>query len=76
MKRTQVPADVMFSTKPALPSKMTERSIDAGVLFRWVAANSIYGVSDEEHTLHHAGISYVLTIKGNHWFGSWATEPH
>lgn len=54
---------------------MTEQSIDAGVPFRWVATNSIYGVSDEKHTLRHAGISYVLAIKGNHWFGSWATEP-
>lgn len=46
MKQAQVPTDVVFATKPALTSKMIEQSIDAGVPFRWVAADSVYGVSN------------------------------
>ncbi|WP_434604286.1 IS701-like element IS1452 family transposase [Acetobacter oryzoeni] len=75
LKRAHVPDDVVFATKPALASMMIERSIEAGVPFRWVAADSVYGVGDVERTLRRAGIGYVLGVKGNHWFGSWATEP-
>lgn len=54
---------------------MIERSIEAGVPFRWVAADSVYGVGDVERTLRRAGIGYVPGVKDNHWFGSWATNP-
>ena len=37
-----------FATKPALAIRMIERAITAGVPFRWVAADSVYGVSDIE----------------------------
>ncbi|WP_215763344.1 IS701 family transposase [Acetobacter sp. P1H12_c] len=75
LQQTHVPDDVVFATKPALASMMIERSIEAGVPFRWVAADSVYGVGDVERTLRRAGIGYVLGVKGNHWFGSWATDP-
>ena len=75
LKQAHVPDDVVFATKPALASMMIERSIEAGVPFRWVAADSVYGVGDMERTLRRAGIGYVLGVRGNHWFGSWATGP-
>lgn len=75
LQQTHVSDDVVFATKPALASMMIERSIEAGVPFRWVAADSMYGVGDVERTFRRAGIGYVLGVKGNHWFGSWATDP-
>ncbi|MFT9253146.1 MAG: IS701 family transposase [Acetobacter okinawensis] len=75
LKQTHVPDDVVFATKPALASMMIERSIEAGVPVRWVAADSVYGVGDVERTLRRAGIGYVLGVRGNHWFESWATGP-
>ncbi|WP_180537949.1 transposase, partial [Acetobacter orientalis] len=59
-----VPDDVVFATKPALASMMIERSIEAGVPFRWVAADSVYGVGDVERTLRRAGVGYVLGVNG------------
>lgn len=75
LKQAHVPDDVVFATKPASASTMIERSIEAGVPFRRVAADSMYGVCDVEPTLRRAGIGYVLGVRGNHCFGSWATGP-
>jgi hypothetical protein len=41
-----VPGDIGFSTKPQLAAEMIERALAAGVPFRWVAADSVYGVGD------------------------------
>ncbi len=57
-------------TRLVLASTMIERGIDAGVSFRWVAADSVYSVGDVEYTLGQAGIGYALGVKGNHCFGS------
>ena len=46
---------------------MIERRIEAGVPFRWVAADSVYGVGDVERTLRQAGIGYIPGVKDNHW---------
>jgi SRSO17 transposase len=43
LKATYVPGDVSFSTKPQLAAEMIERALAAGVPFRWVAADSVYG---------------------------------
>jgi len=75
LKRAHVSDDVVFVTKLALASMMIERSIVAGVPFRWVVADSVYGIGDAERTLRRAGIGYVLGVKGNHWCGSSATSP-
>lgn len=75
LKSAHVPEEIAFSTKPALACTMIERCIDAGVPFRWVAADSVYGVGDVEQMLRKTGTGYVLGVKGNHWFGSWATKP-
>ena len=49
---------------------MIERAIATGVPFRWVAADSVYGVGDMVPT---AGAikGYVLGVLLNHWFTSW-----
>jgi SRSO17 transposase len=71
LKAAYVPDDVGFSTKPALAAQMIERAIAAGVPFRWVAADSVYGVGDIERNLRRAGKGYVLGVNSNHWFASW-----
>src|SRR5271168_2067836 len=43
-KAAHVPAEVEFSTKPHLATKMIERAIAACVPFAWVAADTVYGV--------------------------------
>ena len=39
--------------------------------FRWVAADSVYGVGDIERNLRQAGKGYLLGVNSNHWFASW-----
>ena len=46
LKATYVPGDIGFSTKPQLAAEMIERALAAGVPFRWVAADSVYGVGN------------------------------
>ena len=60
LKATYVPGDVSFSTKPQLAAEMIERALAAGVPFRWVAADSVYGVGDIERDLLQAGNGYVM----------------
>ena len=71
LKATYVPGDIGFSTKPRLAVTMIERAIATGVPFRWVAADSVYGVGDIERDLREAGKGYVLGVNSNHWFTSW-----
>src|SRR3954464_6907106 len=70
-KATYVPGDVGFSTKPRLAVKMIERAIAASVPFRWVAADTVYGVGDIERDLRRAGKGYVLGVGANRRFTSW-----
>ena len=71
LKATSVPDNVSFSTKPQLAVEMIERALAAGVPFRWVAADSVYGVGDIERNLRQADKGYVLGVNSNHWFASW-----
>jgi SRSO17 transposase len=71
LKASYVPGDVGFSTKPGLAARMIERAIAAGVPFRWVAADSVYGVGDIQRDLRRAGKGYVLGVNSNHWVTSW-----
>src|ERR1700674_1843540 len=71
LEAAYVPADAGFSTKPQLAAEMIERALAAGVPFRWVAADSVYGVGDIERDLRQAGKGYVLGVNSNHWFASW-----
>jgi SRSO17 transposase len=70
-----VPEGTGFSTKPGLALAMIERAIVAGVPFSWVAADTVYGVGDIEMALRRAGKGYVLGVKTDHPFHSWAGKP-
>jgi SRSO17 transposase len=70
-----VPADVGFATKPRLARRMIERAMAAGVPFSWVAADSVYGVSELEMALRRAGKGYVLGVNANSQFNSWIGKP-
>ena len=50
---------------------MVERAIAAGVPFRWVAADSVYGVGELEMALRRAGKGYVLGVNKDSQFHSW-----
>ncbi len=66
-----VPAGTAFATKPVLARTMIERAISAQVPFRWVAADSVYGVGSLESALRRAGKGYVLGVGSDHAFTSW-----
>ena len=70
-----VPNDTAFATKPALAMQMIRRAISAGVPFSWVAADAVYGVGDVEQALRRACKGYVLGVRSDHHFGSWAGKP-
>jgi SRSO17 transposase len=71
LQATSVPDDVGFATKPQLAARMIARAMAAGVPFRWVAADTVYGVGDIERDLRRAGKGYVLGVAANHAFHSW-----
>ena len=71
----RVPNDTAFATKPALAIQMIRRAISAGVPFSWVAADAVYGVGDVEQALRRACKGYVLGVRSDHHFGSWAGKP-
>ena len=61
-----MPEEMAFRTKPQLAREMLERAVEAGVPFRWVAGDEVYG-SDRNLRLwlEERGISHVLAIKSN-----------
>lgn len=71
LRAAHVPPEVAFATKPALARVMIERAIAAKVPFRWVAADSVYGVGEIEMALRRAGKGYVLGVSSDHGFNSW-----
>jgi SRSO17 transposase len=71
LKAAHVPAEVGFATKPQLAVRMITRAVATGVPFRWVAADSVYGVGDLERELRHLGKGYVLGVASTHEFKSW-----
>lgn len=70
-----VPAATAFATKPALAVQIIHRAIAATVPFSWVAADAVYGVGDVEQALRRGCKGYVLGVKSDHHFGSWAGKP-
>ncbi len=42
-REAQIPDEVSFATKPALGRRMLERAVVAGVPFRWVTGDTVYG---------------------------------
>ena len=71
LKATSVPGDIGFATKPQLAARMIASAIAADVPFRWVAADTVYGVGDIERDLRRAGKGYVLGVDAAHVFRSW-----
>src|SRR3954470_9500971 len=70
-----VPPEVGFATKPRMARRMIERAIAAGVPFAWVAADSVYGVSEIEMALRRAGKGYVLGVNATQTFNTWIGKP-
>ena len=70
-----VPPDVGFATKPRIATQMIERAIRAEVAFRWIVADSVYGVGELEMMLRRAGKGYVLGVSATHQFNSWGGKP-
>ncbi len=70
-----VPEEVAFRTKPQLAQEMLERTVGAGVPFRWVAGDQIYG-SDRKlrRWLERQEIPHVLAIKSNEKLWAWTEE--
>jgi len=54
---------------------MIERAMASGVPLSWVAADSIYGVSEVETALPGADKGYVLGVSATHPFNSWIGKP-
>jgi len=73
-KATHVPHDIDFATKPQLATQMIARAETVGVPFRWVAADSVYGVGDIERELRRLGKGYVLGVDSTHVFRSWGKK--
>jgi SRSO17 transposase len=71
LKAAHVPGEVGFATKPRLAAQMIERATAASVPFGWVAADTVYGVSEIERVLRRTGKGYVLGVTGDHLFQSW-----
>ena len=69
-----VPSEVAFATKPRMAAQMAGRAIAAGVPFAWVAADTVYGVSELEMALRRAGRGYVLGVNATHHFHSWSRK--
>ncbi|RZF58279.1 IS701 family transposase [Sphingomonas populi] len=75
MKRASVPEGAEFATKPQLAVEMIKRAIAAQVPFRWVAADSVYGVGTVEKVLRREGIGYVLGVRSDYRFIAQIEHP-
>jgi SRSO17 transposase len=75
MAGAHIPARTPFATKPQLAVAMIGRAIAAGVPFKWVTADSVYGVGMLEGELRRAGKGYVLGVASTHPFNSWGRKP-
>jgi SRSO17 transposase len=73
-RAAHVPAETAFATKPQLAATMIERAVAAGVPFKWLAADSVYGVGALETLLRRACKGYVLGVASTHHFNSWGRE--
>ncbi len=63
--------DTAFSTKPQLAVGLVDRALEAGIPFRAVVADSVYGQNATfEGELWAAGLPYVMSIRPSR--GTWA----
>jgi SRSO17 transposase len=75
MAGAHVPPGTPFATKPRLALAMIERALAAGVPFRWVAADTVYGCGEVELRLRRAGKGYVLGANATDLFNSFGDKP-
>lgn len=69
-----VPAGVIFRTKPELATEMIQNAVAAGMPFRWVAGDSVYGNSPVfVQTTRALGKWYVLDVSSETYV--WTSEP-
>lgn len=62
--------EVAFATKPALARVMLARAVDAGLPFRWVTGDEVYGQDAVlRGWLVDQGLSYVLAVASRHRCG-------
>jgi SRSO17 transposase len=62
-----VPADVEFTTKPALAQAMISAALQAGVPAAWVTGDEVYGADSKlRKHLRGQGIGYVLAVAKSH----------
>ena len=65
--------DVAFRTKPQVAVELVTAARQAGLPFRAVVADSLYGEHREfKRVLRQAGVPYVLALRASH--GVWAAE--
>jgi SRSO17 transposase len=58
-----IPETVSFQTKPELTKRMVQRAQAAGLPFRWVVADSVYGHSSDLRVfLEEQGHAYALAV--------------
>jgi SRSO17 transposase len=68
-------ADPAFRTKPQIGVELVYRAREAGILFRAVVADSVYGESPNfEGELWKAKVPYVLSLRPHK--GRWAEQSH
>ena len=66
-KKTHVPKEVKFQTKPEIAADMVRRTTEAGhVRFSWIVGDELYGDSGKLlDALEASGQRYVLEVKAN-----------
>ena len=75
-----IPKAVKFATKLVLARRMIERARDAGVPFRWVTGDAVYGNDSQMRSwLEKQGMSYVLAVTSQYqvWYAEarrWVAE--
>ncbi|MFL5860193.1 MAG: IS701 family transposase [Solirubrobacteraceae bacterium] len=72
-------ADAQFATKPRLAVELVGRAVAAGVTFRAVVADSVYGPSETGElvaALGKAGLAYVVALKPHRGFWARAQDAH
>ncbi len=70
-----VPEETGFATKPRLARRMIERATTSEMPFAWVAADTVYGVSELEMALRRAGKGYVLGMPSTQQVWSSGKQP-
>lgn len=76
--KAKIPSDVVFRTKPQIALDLLTRTIDAGVLFRWLTADEGYGRSGEfRDSVAALGLTYVVEVPSATmgWTSPPALEP-